>query len=175
MTNSFEELISAAFPFLNTILEDLKNVDIDVSGLEMDHICFRVEYLEQYDTLKSILAKHSVLLVEHDINGRLIASYRLFEPIIIGAFSIEVFELPAPKKGSPYALGYEHVEFVTDVSLEDFLLRYPNLKWDLSGIDKEINRDIRLQFDSGFSVKFHEQSLEKVVQAELEAKTKDLK
>ena len=174
MINSFEELIAGSFPFVNTLLEDLKNVDIDVSGLEMDHICFRVEHPEQYDALKSILANQSVLLVEHDINGRLIASYRLFEPIIIGAFSIEVFELPA-KKGSPYALGYEHVEFVTDVSLEDFLLKYPNLKWDLSGINKKTNRDIRLRFDSGFSVKFHEQSLEKVIQAELEAKTRDLK
>ena len=173
--NSFEELTAAAVPFVNTLFGDLEKVDVDITGLEMDHICFRVENMQQYDALKTVLSERSVLLVEHEINGRLIASYRLLEPIIIGAFSIEVFELPAPKKGSPYAMGYEHVEFVTDVSLEDFLLKYPKLKWDLSGIHKETNRDIRLQFDSGFSVKFHEQSLQKVIQAELEANTRDLK
>lgn len=175
MINSFEELMAASLPFVNKLLDDLKNTGIDVSGLEMDHICFRVEHTEQYDALKSFLVRHSVLLVEHEINGRFIASYRLLEPIIIGAFSIEVLELPAPKKGSPYPMGYEHVEFVTDRSLENFLSKYPNLKWDLSGMNKQTNRDIRLRFDSGFSVKFHEQSLEKVVQAELESKTDDLK
>ncbi len=175
MINSFEELIAASFPFVNTLLKDLQTAEIDVSGLEMDHICFRVEHTHQYDALKSILSKHSVLLVEQNINDRLIASYRLFEPIVIEDFSIEVLELPAPKKGSPYAMGYEHVEFVTGHLLEDFLLKYPNLKWDLSGINKKTNRDIRLRFDSGFSVKFHEQSLEKVIQVELEVKTRDLK
>lgn len=173
--NSFEELTAAAIPFVNTLLGHLEKVDVDVIGLDMDHICFRVENMEQYEALKSVLSKRSVLLVEHEINGRIIASYRLFEPIIVGAFSVEVIELPAPKKGSPYPLGFEHAEFVADRSLDDFLLKYPNLKWDLDGLHKQTNRDIRLRFDTGFSVKFHEQSLQQVIQLELEAKTDDLK
>ncbi|KAJ3177800.1 hypothetical protein HDU87_004322 [Geranomyces variabilis] len=87
---------------------------------------------------------------------------------------IDVVELPAPKPGRLYPSGLEHVEVVVDdMSLEDFAARHPDVKFDWSGMKKPLNRDLRVDFrqgggveTGGFSVKFHEQTLEKVIEME---------
>ena len=61
--------------------------------------------------------------------------------------------------------GYEHVEFVVPFQLEDLILLYPNLAFNTKDLHLKINRDIRLKLGQ-LSVKFHEQSLEKVIEVE---------
>lgn len=74
-------------------------------------------------------------------------------------------------------LGIEHAEFVIGDSmsnmfnskhlLENFISRYPTITFDLSGISKEINADVRIKISSSISAKFHAQSLYDVVLYEL--------
>ena len=57
------------------------------------------------------------LLVESDIGGRPIATFKLTTPIEVrsrdgGTRFVDVVEIPSPKDGSPYGAGLEHVEFV---------------------------------------------------------------
>lgn len=118
----------------------------------------------RYEVLRTMLAQHGTLLGEHMIGGRPIATFRLNEPFLFEGRSIEVIELPAPKHGSDYAEGFEHAEFVVDEEPLEFSKRYPLLKWDLFGISKSINADVRLNYD-GYSVKFHQRSLELVMLA----------
>ncbi len=148
--------------FLDQIFNALHEDQVDVSEMELDHICYRVETPVQYENIKNQLVEKAVLLSEKYINGRPICSFKLEIPIIYNGRKIWVLELPSPKTGSPYKKGFEHVEFVCPNDLETFLKKHEYLDWDMKGFSKKVNRDIRLQYDFG-SVKFHENSLEYVI------------
>lgn len=96
------------------------------------------------------------------IAGRPIATYKLHEPIIYRKREIPCVEIPAPKVGSPYPSGWEHAEFVIEGTLEDFMSRYPHIRWKTDSIHKPINPEIARIY-GGFSVKFHTHDLEYVI------------
>ncbi len=148
--------------FLTKIFKNLDNINIDVTNYELDHICYRVETVERYDFFKKELIKLGDLLSEKMINGRLISSYKLFEPIIYKERKIWVIELPSPKPNVFYKEGFEHVEFVIDISFDKFKQKYREIKFSEKAINKKINADISIGFED-CSVKFHQNSLEYVI------------
>jgi predicted metalloenzyme YecM len=155
--------LEALQQFLDRLFLHLDEVGIAVSAFELDHICYRVETMERYKELKTELQKRGTLLTESQIGGRPISSYKLHKPIQYLGRNIAVIELPAPKPGSHYPEGWEHVEFVLGYHPAKFLEQYPNLKFKTKALSKSINPDVSLQFD-GFAVKFHEHSLAYVIQ-----------
>lgn len=150
-------------PFLDKIFLNLFINAIHIQGFEMDHICYRVETEERYETVKKELSTIGKLINESDINGRLIAIFKLKKPIRHEMRDIYLIELPAPKKGSFYKEGFEHVEFVVDYSLEDFVKGFEHIDFDAKGMTKAVNREVRIQFGD-ISVKFHEHNLEYVIE-----------
>ena len=151
--------------FLRKLCAALAKAGIDVTSLELDHLCYRVESTKRFDELRKDLDATSTLLGESIIGGRPIATYRLRDPFLFEGRKIDVVELPAPKPGSPYPEGFEHAEFVVEEDLLAFTEKYPDLPWDLSGSTKPHNAEVRLHFD-GASVKFHRQPLAEVIEWE---------
>jgi hypothetical protein len=160
--SSLHQLLGPPEPFLRKLFDALKKDHLDVGHYELDHICYRVASNERYEELKKELGELGQLLGETMIGGRPIATFRLYTPIRYEEREIFVLELPAPKAGSDYPEGYEHVEFVIDQTLEDFMARYPDLDFKAKGLQKAVNADVQLQYE-GFGVKFHRQSLEYVI------------
>ncbi|KAJ3154353.1 hypothetical protein HDU89_008421 [Geranomyces variabilis] len=185
-TESLQSILAEHASFLNRVVSSLQTLGISLPpNYAIDHICYRTSTTDEYTRRKAELATLGTLLVENDIGGRLIACYKLHADHALqwlqsSAASgksinrvIDVVELPAPKPGRLYPSGLEHVEVVVDdMSLEDFAARHPDVKFDWSGMKKPINRDLRIDFreggveGGGFSVKFHEQTLEKVIEIE---------
>jgi len=159
--NAFETVFGDPAPFLEKVFQEVGSLVL-VDRFELDHICYRVETNERYEDCKKALDEMGALLTETKISNRLIATYKLYEPIQFQHRSIDLLELPSPKKGSFYPEGFEHVEFVVGSNLEVFMEKYKHLPFDKKGFTKKVNRDLRLSFD-GFSVKFHEHSLEYVI------------
>ena len=172
MEMDLNNFFSEAAIFIEKLLVSLENVKVDVSHFEMDHICYRVETEEQYFALANQLKTVSKLLVEDSINGRLISTFKLESPVKWATRSIFLIELPMPKHGSSYKLGFEHAEFVVGayVDLKEFVLKYPAIAWDISALAKKINADVRIELDASYenrmSAKFHHLSLEKVIELE---------
>ena len=167
---------------------------LDVSTYEADHVCWRTETWEEYEALVGSLKQQQQqqqdsvckLLIESNIGGRPIATASLHEAIIVpsratatasistksNSRSIQVIEIPAPKEGSFYKRGLEHVEFVIGDSttsssttftsnnkdaltpkndhrhqsiLEDFMKEYPSIPWNTKAKSKNVNPDISLK------------------------------
>ena len=122
-TFDLETILQKEAPaFIKNLLEKLKEADLKiVENLLLDHICYRVESANQYKQLHSHFSKIAELLVEDSINGRLISTFKLLDPIVFNDRRVYLIELPMPKNGSPYALGFEHAEFVVgpDTDLEE--------------------------------------------------------
>ncbi len=151
--------------FLEQLFAGLELVGVDVSGMHLDHLCYRVETPDRYAQLKKALGGDGELLAETMIGGRPIATFRLQTPIIHGNRAIHLVELPAPKPGSPYAEGWEHAELVVNEDLLTFTRRHPHLNWDLSDLEKPLNADVRLRLGD-ISVKFHRMPLDEVIRRE---------
>ena len=162
MNNSILVLLGSPNTFLDNLFQYLSKKKITVSNYELDHICYRVATEERYQTLKKALSNLGELLTESQIAGRAIASIKLNEPLMYKNRKIEVIELPAPKKGSFYKEGFEHVEFVIDVPFVDFMAAHPHLNFVTKDLKKSVNPGITLK-ETDFSVKFHHHTLEYVI------------
>lgn len=136
---------------------------------DIDHLCFRVSSEDSYQKFKSQFSNFATLLIESEVNGRMISTFKLQKPILFKKWSIDVVELPAPKKGKITVEGFEHVEIVSDLTFSEIQVRYPNLKYDRSGLAKDFNPELEIELEK-CAIKFHPLSLESVVR--LEAQTK---
>ena len=162
MTETITTLIGSPTPFLEKIFHYLVRQKVAVENFELDHICYRVETDEKYEQLKMQLTQLGELLVESQIGGRPIASFQLYQPIIYKDRKIEVVELPAPKKGSFYKEGFEHVEFVIDVPFDKFMDQYKELDFITKDLKKSVNQGVTLK-ETDFSIKFHHHTLAYVI------------
>ncbi|MGK0366435.1 MAG: CHAT domain-containing protein/predicted metalloenzyme YecM/tetratricopeptide (TPR) repeat protein [Saprospiraceae bacterium] len=157
-----EKTLPSPLPFLRQLFAEMQEAKADFSDLTIDHICYRVETEKRYLELKKELAQYSKLLTEKPISGRPIATFKLEEPFIFQNQKIYLLELPAPKKGSFYTEGWEHIEMVIKPSFQDFMAKNAHLDFDTKAINKKVNPEVRLTFPSG-AVKFHHYSLDYVI------------
>lgn len=157
-----EQILGPVTSFLEQIFQHLKEDQIEVDTFELDHICYRVETKERYVKLKQQLSGYGELLTESIVGGRPIATFKLYQPYQFQNRKIYCLELPSPKEGSPYAEGFEHVEFVIEESFEDFMSKYAHLPFKTKGMQKAVNPEISRKY-SNSSVKFHHHPIEYVI------------
>ena len=174
--------------FLEELFGNIERACIPIDTFQIDHICWRCDRVEEYIRVgKAFLSNEgfeSDLLVEGMIGGRPIATFKLMDPIVVihngNPKEIECVEIPAPKAGSPYASGWEHIELVIGTSAskpdddtEVFAFRdsYPKLAWATAA--KDCNTDVSLSFPAKkylqkTVVKFHACPLSTVIAYEKE-------
>lgn len=152
--------------FEKNIVKELTTHSIKIeSGWIIDHLCYRTDSLTSYEEFKKEFLKIGECLIESDVNGRLIATFKLKKPIEFMGQKVSVVELPAPKKGKITITGFEHFEIVTNLSFDEIKRRYSHCHFDESGLNKKINPELEIVF-SKYAIKFHQQSLEEVIEIE---------
>ncbi|MFP4402341.1 MAG: VOC family protein [Candidatus Nanoarchaeia archaeon] len=169
MNSKLTGVLHSPQTFLSTILAELKANQIDISNLEIDHICYRVETTQRYKELKVKLATISTPLSENIINGRAISVFKLSNPIIIEKFKIWCLELPSPKIATPYKEGWEHIEIVINSTLKKFVDNHTHVMFNTKNSNDTRNPDISIQLNSGV-VKFHTIHIGELIAKEQEEK-----
>ncbi|EGC35594.1 hypothetical protein DICPUDRAFT_87798 [Dictyostelium purpureum] len=125
---------------------------------EIDHVCYRVSTKENYEEKKKQLGELGVNLIEANVNGRPISTYKLNKPIEFSYSGnplikklIPLVELPMPKNSNTKD-GLEHFEMVIGEGkdLKEFVDQHPINKqvsnWVYNGINKDFNADIEVEF-----------------------------
>jgi uncharacterized protein len=155
-----------ALLFLNTISEDLRAKKLVLKPhWNVDHLCYRVSTDAEYQRLKVEFLQFSKLLIESPVNGRMISTFKLLEPLQFLDWQIDLVELPAPKSNSTTPTGFEHIEVVIDVPFSELIKNYAHLDFDSTALAKDFNQELKVRLASG-TVKFHHLSLESVVRLE---------
>ena len=165
LLNFQKDIQHQAVTFLEKIFNELESVQIDLRDWPIDHLCYRTSSENNYQKIKNCFQHIGELLVESEVNGRLIATYKLKEPILFKQHRIELIEVPAPKRGKTTIEGFEHIEAVIDISFLELEKLFPHITFNKKAITKEINPDIEVEF-GGCAIKFHHQSLEEVIEYE---------
>ncbi len=151
--------------FLDSVFAMIEDIDLDVEKLPVDHLCYRVETLNEYEEVKNLLSPLGHLLTEAEINGRPISTFKLHQAIVYKNRSIPMIELPAPKEEKAYKSGLEHLEFVTKEPLQKIVNRYPMVAFETYGIHKKVNPDITLKLGA-YCIRFHNDDLETIIKKE---------
>lgn len=173
---ALQNIIGDYQTFLGETLEEVIGEDFNLNDfVQMDHMCYRVATTEQYEAKKAAMLSVAKLLGEVKVNGRLISSFRLNEPVIFDRWRVDTVELPAPKPGTPTAEGLEHVEFVLYDDLGIFLGKYAHKQFNMQSADRGINPEVGYKLPSGRGVKFHLLNLPTVVFLEKKLGLTDIK
>ncbi len=162
---SLNTIYDEAGHFLNSLMIDLQQSEVDLKHWDIDHLCYRVETQAQYFEAQNLFKEMGQLLIESPVNGRMISTYKLHKPIRHSGRTIDIIELPAPKAGKITITGFEHIEVVVDETLTSLSEKYYRIPQDKGGLRKDFNAELELIFSSG-ALKFHYQSLESVVRIE---------
>lgn len=156
----------SAHRFLDKIVSAMNKQSIFVNpNWSVDHLCYRVSRDSEYHLAKEQFSTVGELLIESEVNGRFISTYKLFEPIKYKHWQIPLLELPAPKKNKVTSTGFEHIEIVCDVPFSELESKFKSNDIDVSGLAKSFNKEFEVKLD-GCAVKFHHLSLESVIRLE---------
>lgn len=166
MTMKNSDILTLAHSFLAKAFGvlDQKNISLE-KHWHIDHLCYRTQTQVEYEEVKRDFLSFSTLLIESEVNTRLISTFKLETPIVFGEWEIDLIEVPAPKSGKITPRGFEHFEIVCDVEFDEIKKRYPHGSFSDKGLVKDFNQELELAFDD-FAIKFHYLSLESVVNVE---------
>lgn len=162
---NFSHFKNEALTFLESTFKKITASNIDVFHWPVDHLCYRTQTEAEYLFYKNELSQFSQLLIESEVNGRFISTFKLFESLKYQSRYIDLIELPAPKPGKITPTGFEHIEFVSPKSLIWIKEKYSHLNLKTAGLKKNFNQELEINLGEG-SIKFHNQSLESVINLE---------
>lgn len=166
MTLNNTEFKKQAILFLEELFSLIDQNQIRIEKhWNIDHLCFRTATDDDYHQLKQQFLIFSKLLIESEVNGRMISTFKLPEPVKFRDWSIDLVELPAPKKGKTTIQGFEHIEIVVDIPLNQIKKMYPSCTFDDGGMKKLFNQELEISFGK-LAMKFHPLSLESVINIE---------
>ena len=161
-----EGFCQQAKSFLNHIFQQMHIHDIQLQPHWMiDHVCYRTETFESYLSYKKEFAQWASLLIESEVNGRPIATFKLHEPFVYQERIIPLVELPAPKPNKVTCEGFQHLEVVCDIPFETLKKNFFKCQFDESGLTKPFNQELEIVLKN-CSLKFHHLSLASVVRLE---------
>jgi predicted metalloenzyme YecM len=152
--------------FLDKLFLNIASSKISVGNFQLDHIAYRPLTPAGYESMKIVLNEIGENISEVEDSGRKISIFKLHQPFVYRNFEIPYFELLGPKAINKYSEGYQHVEFVIDCSLEEFIKKYPALSFKTDHINGKINPSIELPFNDNTSIEFHLIDIGEVVRLE---------
>lgn len=169
----FKQLQQNLPAFLDECFTYLNELGIDVTGLPLDHIALRYKDSTDVDRLAGELKEQSTVISDAIVNGRIIYIFKLHIPLTYKDHEIPCIELPYPALEHKYPRdGWEHVEFVLEsdnpTNFEQvFNQKFPGQKYEfhIPQVEGEqlLNPSIVFKKYPGLAVKFHPNSIEKVV------------
>lgn len=140
----------------------LLKLGIDIDGLEVGHLAFRTETLEEYLVVREKLESICSANVENTWNGRPISTLVPKEPLQLSrSATTSLIELIPPIHQSVYKMGMEHLGFVLGEAFERFGKLHSD-KFSGQQDQGDFNQPYFITFPDHTGVKFHRYSLQQV-------------
>lgn len=155
--------------FLHDFMRLVEATGIDVSNYNLDHVAYQAASSEEYDDIREEFLEISNSEHEAMVGGRRVGVFTLKEPIRYDNNIIVALEILEPKEGREVVAGWEHAEFVIDETYDNFMERYPEIKWDVSSIDRPIYTHLKIRFPNGMQLKFHNMDILETIKLDEEA------
>ena len=107
--------------FMSIIELKLKDIGISINSYSIDHVCFRVDNQKDFrlytNKFKSLSKVYSMKIL-HD---RKFYIFVLKIPLKYKGIEIPYIELSEPGGSDNYSLGFQHIEFHSNVNIKDLI------------------------------------------------------
>lgn len=150
--------------FTSNLLSLLSSKGVDLNELKIDHLGYQVASADEYDLRVNNLSGQAKMLSENLVGGRRVGIFRLNDELKYDKYSFNVIEIFEPREGQAVESGWEHVEFLPNVTLENFIEEYPDIEWDTSAIDRSEFPMLILKLGEGIRAKFPRLGVEEEIQ-----------
>lgn len=160
-----KQIIGDYESFFVDILTQLDTLRIDIQGMPISHLCYRVATFSEYETIRDQLKQFCAQYNEDNFNGRLISLLVLKTSLtLFKGVTTSMIELPSPRKAHAYPTGLEHVGIVVGKKLPEFKEKYKNV---LTGEkDRGYYSLPFIEFPNGKIAKFYDYPLKEIVERE---------
>ncbi len=161
-----EAIIGDYGTFVSGLSQKLYTVGINISSMELSHIAYRTETIEEYEVLRDQIAAYCIGNVENVWNGRPISKLLLREPLVLkGGFEVSLIELIPPVHQRHYPMGMEHIGVVIGKTFEKFKEQHKEI---ITGQQDQgpFCYPVYITFENNTTVKFYRYSLKDVVEKE---------
>jgi len=164
---SVTSIIGDPKAFFMLQLSRLSNLDIDVSGCSLSHLCFRTETYAEYLQVRDGLERHCSSNIENVWNGRPMSIMQLKDPVNLGAgFELGVIELIPPIHRRVYKMGLEHAGIVIGESVEEFSVKHRHALTGQQFQSPECEPYYVTFFDDFTTVKFYRDPLLQICESQ---------
>ena len=99
--------------FMSDFESKLTGVGLSLDKYPIDHICFRVSEIKNYEHFLKVFTKMSKLYASRIHNGRKFTIFLLKTPLTYKEFKINVLEYSEPGGSDNYDQGFQHIEFLS--------------------------------------------------------------
>ena len=122
MTDPIADLLGDYRAFTALQRDRLATRGIDIAGLELSHLAFRVPEWDQYVHLRTHLERHAIANHEDVWNGRPISLIVLEQPLeVLDGQFVPLIELIPPVHQRVYKMGLEHLGVVVGDTFDAFV------------------------------------------------------
>lgn len=140
--------------FIDDIYKRLAEFGIDTSQLKLDHIAYQASSEKDYDKHVEEIKKIATQISETLVGGRKLGIFQLQSPLTYQDQSFWVVEIIAPREGQEAKSAWEHAEFLTPNTLEDFIIQYPTIEFDTSVMNRDVFPMLVLSLGDDLRAKF---------------------
>lgn len=103
--------------FINDLERRLLRIGINLEEYAIDHACFRVRTIEEFEKFREELKVISVVYSEAFHNERQFLIFILKRPLIYDNARIYTIEFAEPGGSDAYETGFQHIEILTNLEL----------------------------------------------------------
>lgn len=148
-------MIFSNYPeFIERIYNKLIELGIDANEIKIDHIGYQASSHDDYDNKISEVKTSSTQVSENIVGGRRVSVFTIDTPLKYEDQEFSVFEIFEPREGQDVNSDWEHVEFLVDGTLEDFISKYPTISFDTSVMNRDEFPMLILHLGDGYRAKF---------------------
>jgi predicted metalloenzyme YecM len=135
MNKEPKEIIKKLQDYLDLFSKYLKENNFNISGIKIDHICYKCESNEEYERLKSFFEFESKFVYQSIISGRRIAYIGFRTPLISIFGNVFYLELSDQKTDNSQKSKCDHIEPVPNgITYEEMIERF-----SMDGLEIEEN------------------------------------
>lgn len=162
MNQKAKEILGDYLEFYALQEQRLQDLGIDIEGLEISYLAFRIETLAEYLVVRQKLEALCAANVENTWNGRPISKLLLQQPLQLSRnTTTSLIELIPPLHQSVYKMGLEHIGIVIGETFADFG-KLHSQHFTGQQDQGEFCQPYFITFPDHTNVKFYRYSLQKV-------------
>ena len=114
-----DEIQAQFVAFMSDIYQRSLGIGVDLTRYPIDHTAFRVANAEDFQKYLEIFKANSILHTEKFFHERKFMCFALRQPLTWQDVSIYFIEFAEPGGSDTYETGFQHVEILTPVALEE--------------------------------------------------------